>query len=128
MLPGMVARVISTAGLGGGGITASASPASVERVLASSTGPKVVTSPPTTVTVANGSGSYTYAWAQSTPGVVMEPTNPAAATTSFSAEYDPGGGEIVRWTCTVTDTNGATALATVDVTLQLIDTSNLWNQ
>lgn len=83
-----------------GALTASASPSSLYE---EAPGPGTITTDPTTITAAGGTGPYTYAWTQ-TSGVTFTISAPSAATTDFtSPSILPGQTRAARFKCVVTD-------------------------
>ena len=77
------------------------------------------TSPPTTVSLQGGSGSYTYAWAFTSGGAGITITSPTAGSTTFSTTGLANGSSVSGMaTCTVTDTI-TTYVATVSVPVSL---------
>jgi len=89
-------------------LTATASPGEVFGGGSSHT-PIAITTNSTTVTPSGGLGPYTYSWSGSQPAY---PTN---ATTYFTETVAPFGEILTGSVCTVTDSLGHTATATVDI-------------
>lgn len=81
-------------------------------------GPFTTTTP--TVTAAGGTAPYTYAWAK-VSGDTLTVNSPTAASTNFTGS--PGIGNILQavYRCTVTDSAGSPATATVDVAVSITD-------
>ncbi len=79
--------------------------ASVSPAIASATrvGPGAVTTNSVTVTVAGGTGPFTYAWAL-VSGDTFTPNSPTSATTNFSTSLTAGQEKSGVYRCTVTDT------------------------
>jgi hypothetical protein len=96
-------------------LVATASPASLVIVQSLAN----YTSPPTSVSLEGGSGSYTYAWAFTSGGAGITITSPTAGSTTFSTTGLAYGSSVSGTaTCTVTDTI-TTHVATVSVPVSL---------
>lgn len=93
-------------------LTASASPSLVSGTTASGS-PVTITSDSATVTPSGGLGPYAYNW----DGGGSSPTSATSATTAFTSTVVPGGTFEGTAACTVTDSLGATAAATVSIFL-----------
>lgn len=95
-------------------ISLSISPASANG--AGFTVPRVVTTDAVTAIPVGGTAPYSYAWAY-VSGDVVAVTSPTLATTTFSLFFAEGGSASASYECTVTDSLGLTAAATVAVSL-----------
>ena len=106
----------ATVAAAGGGLLASASPASVNK-----SGTGVTTTAAVTVTPAGGTGPYTYAWTLKS-GATLTLSAPTSATTTFSGNLAGSTPELLAtYTCTVTDTfDSSTAAVDVSVFLSNI--------
>jgi hypothetical protein len=135
MLPGISALVGfhsgTVGGSGGGGgdgggseitgsFDVSAAPSPVSRTRSGSV-TSAVSTVGVTATPAGGIAPYSYSWAFASGNSDIGAVSPSAATTAFSALLDPGDSIAATFTCTVTDSEGATGSVDVDATLTLVE-------
>lgn len=118
MLPGMSAMILGA--LPSGSLGATAFPSSVHKTGSTTGAPKLLTTPSVTATPSGGTGPYTYSWTRVSGSALISATSPASPTTAFSATLNPDDHETADFICTVTDANGATATASVSVSLTLV--------
>lgn len=106
-------------GGGGGALSATASPGSVDEniVIPDEDLASTVISDAVTVTAAGGTAPYTYAWSRMSGSSSVAVTSPTAATTTFEAVIYRGLSRSAVFRCTVTD--AAMDTATVDVSVSL---------
>jgi hypothetical protein len=120
MLPGLAPLAGFVAGGMSGGLGATVSEDTISKTGSTYTADKVVTTNSVTVTVAGGSGSYSHSWA-SADAINTSATDPAGASTAFTALLEAGANEVSHWIDTVTDTvTGAQYFVGVEVTLTLV--------
>lgn len=99
--------------VGGGALTAVASPTYVSGAIYKNTSRPAGTNA-TTVAVTGGYAPYTFAWP---PSGSMTAAQPTAATTIFQGYVGPGDTLEATFVCTVTDSNGAITTASVDASV-----------
>jgi hypothetical protein len=82
-----------------------------------------VTSTPVTATPAGGTAPFTYAWVRVSGSAAITATAGTSATSAFAGSVNVE--EIIEaaFECTATDANGATAKASVNVTLHHVSLS-----
>lgn len=121
MLPGLA----TMGGFVAGGATAGSFDVDISTDTISKTGstsgaPKTLTTTAVSVTPHGGSGSYTYAWTRIDGDAGITATSPALSATNFSALLASNDYFNADFVCTVTDSSGATATASVNVSISLV--------
>lgn len=116
MIPGIVSAPLLASEQG---MTAIATPSSVNKAKSTRLGGALtVTTPSTTVTVTGGTAPYSHSWATTNPDASA--VSASAATTKFEATIDPDTNVDALFIDTVTDANGVVTTAECEAHMSLV--------
>lgn len=105
---------------GGGGLSATVSPATVSKVhvAASPAAVTLTTTAPAVVTASGGNDPYTYAWTYVSGDSAIYPVSPTSNSSYFRGIVYQYSTVSAVWRCTVTDDDDATTTVDVNILLQ----------